>query len=400
MAIFCGAILVSFWKSIIPEIARISLNFNCRQAISFGETTTRGGDIALFHGVHVDNFSKSIGDTDIMTAGTHIPLAVITGVDPIDQFFRNLLIGMLKEGTDALTNEEFLEKLDETLIIIRDWLDKTDRKHADYGNFSVKVTDSLHKALEHLCNFCSSKKLLSDLELDNLQIILILIKEEELITDMERRRDRKDFLPVGKRLSVSERLEWYNERNQKQVEVVNAHIGVLSALSIPVLAIVYKALGDLESVGKPPFIHLYIIAVAIFFSVFALIHSLLTYTSSSDQGWWSKLLERRLPFLKDKTLQENQRDETDIFTIEAQSQYKETGEKYAKLLNDKAHEKERVDLSTLDYMEASDVLMKARLCCKRRLLAKFSALLHVISIVFYAIASVWYGILWLCSHSS
>jgi len=372
------------------EIRRIFENSACRQIISLGETTARGGVISLFDGVHVDCFHKKAinpiaWDTCV---SERFPLQILTGIDKIDIFFNMMVRSLVdSENTQILNESWFLDILTKTVKIIREWL--SNHKTPDLGGFercSIRDNNIIQSALNNLYN-----NLLENIdEFEEFCNPIAWDSNDLVLNDKRCTYGRsKDFPPAEERLSLSERLQLFSERNQKQLDNLNAFHGILVGIAAAFLAVAYKALGDLDFISLFPLPLPYpAIAIAISFNFLAAIHSLVSYFPI-----YRDILMRVLP-----SARTTNNDIHDFGDYKIQRQYIHEREKFAFLINQCANERDRVILNNMHIIEAGEVVTKAEQIHCRSIQAAISICLYITALLFYAFASLKYGMIWWGIH--
>ena len=377
----------------------------CQQAISLGETTIRGGGgISLFEGAHLFHFhGRAINPKWWMVSSIEIfPVRIITGVQEIDVFFDTLVQNLTENDIDSTS---LLDKLSEVVCIIRKWLSDEPRvqcrswkycenfencknnecaencensKPREYREYNMRITKALSKAFTDLY----SELLPLNLNLANECKNMLMHNVYTIRTERYKNNVRLDFPPVGKRLLVSERLHWYNERNQKQLEHINTFSGILVVIAAALFAVVYKAVADLVFISPLP---LPCVAIAVFFNFLAAIHALISYFPQ-----YVDLLRHILPASNNP----NNQDVFDPGNYREQLKYRGANEDYAFRVNELATAKERVVLSQLDFDEAGEVIKKANQIYYRRIQVGITIAFYIIALIFYAIASFKYSAYW------
>jgi len=362
------------------------------QVVCLGETTVRGGGIPLFDGIHVSLFHKSFSNPEWLERGTPIPLKVITGVHQIDVFIRTMLDSLLRySGVHMPQDSTFLETLTETVQAIRTWLDAGDRisdPNSRFGSCTVKTSDHLRCALNTL--YEKYRTLLGDDVDRGVRVALDSAKMDSLNIVNERQTKKyKDFSPLGEQFSVSKRLHWYSERNQKQLDYINTANGFLSGVSVAMFAVVYKALADLVFVPSFP---LCLVVTAVIFNYLAALWSLLSFRPVPVP------VKKKPPKEPPPQIADNA-PLPDFGDFKFQRKYRRDSESirsFAELVNSFAPSGERVDLGNLDFVEAGEVTKMANQIYHKRIRAGISISFYIVAVIFYAIASAVYGCHWKC----
>ena len=355
----------------------------CQQVISLGETTVLGdGRISLFEGTHLFNFhGRAINRNDLSSLSMErFPLRIITGAKEIDAFFDKLIVGLVEKNMAYVLHETwFLNRLSEVVLIIQKWLSDEPRALLHGSRINQEYSMSLTKELSKAFNDLHDELLLHNTEIANDCKILLLNKFFTIKTPQKKYSDRIDISAEGSIESVSAQLHRFNENNQKHIDGLNIINGILVALAAPLFGVVYKAVADLDYVSTSS---LYYVAVAVSLNFLAAIHALLSYFPP-----YVNLLRLILPASKNP----NNQDALNSGNYREQLKYRGKYEDFAFQINKRATAKAKVILSRLDFDEACEVIKKADQIYYRRIQVGITIVLYIISLIFYAIASLEYG---------
>ena len=365
---------------------RLSLNY-----IVLGETTMVGSDdFAMFNGRHVELFLDKLSYKFLPRGYNPKLLKILTGIREIDVFF-NLIIKHLESQDKSWHKSDILDKMLDTVEIIRKWLDSEERRaHHKYSIYSdINRSNDVSEALDDLYSNCQ-KNFGTTIDINNMLNYMRGDKcKTFLLTDREKGDNGKpkEFpLTRGAPGNVLESLKSCLSQNSRKVGYINAANTSFSALSIPALAIIYQTIRMMDSIGNNVW-PLKIAMFAIAFHFIATVLSLASILAGVREKEFGKDEDKVGPKM-DKNFS------LDLYNIKNQKKYlkyTDGGKLFVWDMNCGAKSRDKLkEIKSYEENLGQEIIKTAWSLYWQITFVKFSVVFLIVAVVLYAISSITY----------